>query len=166
LSKPARSEEPGRGRSAATYRALLLAAVFFVAAVLFALLRGEPLDARILILYAGVGLFVGGLVTAFSERRREKGDASAPRGPMPQTQEYLERRRRWQTITAVVGPLLFAALTAVSVWLLFDEETSHRVQAVVFVVVFVVATILSLIGTLLARRATDRRIALLDRPSA
>lgn len=149
----------GRGRSSGVYRSLALAAAFFAAALLLTLLLGEPLDARVLILYAGVGLFVGGIATAVSERRRANGGTPVGRAGSQLTLAQLSRRRRGQTIAAVVGPLLFLALAAMSIWLFFDQETSHRVQAIVFLIVFVVAAIVAPLLSLAARRTTDRRIA-------
>jgi heme/copper-type cytochrome/quinol oxidase subunit 4 len=145
-----------------------LSAVFVAAALIFTVLLGEPLDARVLLLYAGVGLFVGGMVTAISERRRGNGDTlvgDVRAQKQKQTRDQLERRRRGQSITAVVGPALFIVLAAVSIWLFFDQEISHRVQAIAFVIIFVVAAILAPLWTLTARRATDRRIAELDQTS-
>lgn len=57
---------------------------------------------------------------------------------------------------------MFLALAAVSLWLFLDPETSHRVEAIIFMVVFIVAAILAPIWTLASRRETDRRIAELD----
>ncbi|WP_139256712.1 hypothetical protein [Herbiconiux ginsengi] len=106
MSKSAAPAESDRGRSAATYRALLLASVFFVAALLLTLLLGEPLDARVLILYAGAGLFVGGLVTAVSERRPARGDTSAGHLRAQPTREQLERRRLIVfAVAAILAPI-------------------------------------------------------------
>ncbi|MEO6827476.1 MAG: hypothetical protein ABI255_03650 [Microbacteriaceae bacterium] len=155
--------EPGPGRYAGTYRALISAAIFFVAALVFGLIQGKPLDGRLLISYAGVGLFVGGMTTALGQRRQRNGLPTG-RASTPQTRPGLERRRRGQSITIWLGPILFILLAAVSAWVLVGATPAERVQAIILIVIFILAAIATPFWALAARRATDRRLAELDRP--
>lgn len=154
--------EPGPSRYAGSYRALISAAIFFVAALVFGLILGKPLDGRLLISYAGVGLFVGGMTTALGQRRRNA--LPTGRASKPQTRPGLERLRRGQSVTVWLGPILFILLAAVSAWVLVGATPAERVQAVTFIVIFILAAIATPFWALAARRATDRRLAQLDRP--
>lgn len=156
--------EPGPGRFSATYRALISAAIFFIAALAFGLIMGKPVDGRLLISYAGVGLFVGGMTTALSQRRHQQNARAADGETAQHAGPRLERQRRGQSITVWLGPITFILLAAISAWLLFDPATPQRVQGVVFMIIFILAAVATPFWALAARRRTDRRLEQLDRP--